>query len=215
MELSNPITPETIVYDLKSVTSPRISPDASTVIYALAEQERGELKGKSQLWRQELKTGERRQLTFTGRNWLPRWSHHSDRLAFLTDRNEGTGICVLPFKGGEAEEIVNHKGGISDLSCSPDGASIAYAAIYDPENPDDVEPDKDKAPKVRVSRRRDYKQDMRGFLNDKRSQIWIVDVASKERRRVTTDAVDYTDPSWSPDGKKLVFKIVSRAGIFN
>ena len=215
--MTAPITPETIVYDLKSVASPRISPDAATVIFALAEPERGSAKGKSQLWSQDLASGERRQLTFSGRNWLPRWSHHSDQLAFLSDRNGGTGIFVLPFAGGEAEEITNHAsaGGITEFSWSPHGGAIAYAASFDPENPDEEERDADAAPKVRVSRRADYKQDMRGFLNNNRSQIWIVDVKTRERRRVTTEAVDYTDPAWSPDGKQLVFKIASRAGLFN
>ncbi len=212
--LPKPLTPETLVYDVKTVASPRISPDASTVIYALTTLERGSPKPKSDLWLQNLANGERRQLTFSGGNSLPRWSHHSDRLAFLSDRNEGTGIFTLSFKGGEAEELVNHKGSITEFAWSPDGASITYAALYDPENPDETAPDKDAPPKVKVSRRRDYKQDMRGFLNDLRSQIWIVDVATKTKRRLTTEPVDYTDPAWSPNGRKIVAKIAHLAGIY-
>lgn len=75
--------------------------------------------------------------------------------------------------------------------------------MWDPESSDEGEPDQDAAPKVRVTRRIDYNEDGRGYLNDKRAQVFVVDVESGEQRMVTRDAVDHRVPRWSPDGKKF------------
>ena len=117
-----------------------------------------------------------------------RWSHDGERIAFVSDRVKKAGIFVLGLTaGGEARELTRHNQGISDLAWSPDDSRIAYSTTFDPANPDEEEP-KDGAPKVRVTRRIDYKQDMRGYLGDVRSHLWVVDVASGERKRVSTDA---------------------------
>jgi dipeptidyl aminopeptidase/acylaminoacyl peptidase len=41
----------------------------------------------------------------------------------------------------------------------------------------------------------------------------VVDVASGERRQVTTDYVDYCFPEWSPDGKRLAAQVPNRNGM--
>src|SRR5690606_32088639 len=58
-----------------------------------------------------------------------------------------------------------------------------------------------------------YKQDGRGYLNDKRLHVWVVDVESGERRRVTSEAVDYAFPLWSPDGTKLSAQVTTQNGM--
>ena len=69
--------------------------------------------------------------------------------------------------GGEAREITRHNQGISDLAWSPDETRLAYCTVYDPDNPDEEEPAEGAAPKVRVTRRIDYKQDISGYLDDR------------------------------------------------
>jgi dipeptidyl aminopeptidase/acylaminoacyl peptidase len=164
---------------------------------------------------QDLPTGEKRQLTFQGNNSLPRWSHYSYKLGFLSDRNGGASIMAMPFAGGEAVEITRHEGPISEYAWSVDGRKIVYAALYDPENPDEAKPDPKAAPKPRVTKRRDFQQDMRGWLNDKRFQLWVVDVETKERRRITNEPCDVTDPAWAPGDTRVVAKLLSLAGIQN
>ncbi len=50
------------------------------------------------------------------------------------------------------------------------------------------------------------KQDNRGCLGDLRSQVFVVDVATGTRRRLTSDPVDHWVPQWSPDGKALAVR---------
>jgi dipeptidyl aminopeptidase/acylaminoacyl peptidase len=121
-----------------------------------------------------------------------------------------SGIFVLPWNGGEARELTRHGVEVGELAWAPDGGRIAYVAQVDPENLSEAEPAPGAAPRIRVTRRIDYKQDGRGYLGDTRKQIFVVDVASGERRQLTTEAVDHHFPSWSPDGRWLTSQVPNR-----
>ena len=210
--MTSPLTPEMLVYDFKSAGDPQLSPDGSKVLYTFGQVERGKLRGTSQLWLCNRDGSDARQLTWNGeRNGGGRWSPDGTQIAFVSDRSGGKGkeqgvaLCVLSLaEGGEAREITRHRHGIGELAWSPGTPTqIAYTTAFDPENPDEEEWPADKAVKVRVTRRIDYKQDNRGYLHDTRSQIFVVDLASGERRRITSDAADYNFPQWSPDDRTI------------
>ncbi len=202
--MGNPITPEMIVYDVTAATDPRISPDGSTIVYALAQTDRETKKPNIQLWRCDRDGGNKRRLTWSGdSNGMARWSPDGSRIVFLSDRGGSSGIYVLPIAGGEPREVTSHKAPVSDLHWSPDGTRIAYIAQVDPDNTEETEPDPKAAPKVRTTRRLDYKWDGRGFLGDTRNQLFVVDVESGQRRQLTEEAQDHLLPQWSPDSARL------------
>ncbi len=214
--VTQPITPEAAVYDLKTAGSPRLSPDGTRLVYALGETSRETGKGASQLWVCDPDGANRRQMTWTGtRNSDPNWAPDGRTIAFISDRGDERGqvVCLLPVDGGEARELTRHAQGIIGLSWSPDGATLAYTTAVDPDNPDEMPRDKDAPPPVRVVRRIDYKQDNRGFLNDVRQQVFRVDVASGERRRLTGEPGDHSFPQWSPDGRRIATKVSRRNGM--
>lgn len=212
-------TPERLVYGLVSADGPSIAPDGSRIVYSLSTPNKATGKMESQLWLCGVDGSDARQITHSGkRNGGAVWSPDSQQIAFTSDRagSGKSGIYVLPLgaqAGGDAREITCHRQGISSLAWSPDGTQLAYLTSYDPENPDEEERDKELAPKVRSTRRIDYKQDGRGYLNDVREQVWLVDVAAGERRRLTTDAVDHTTPQWSPDGTHIAAGLPNRNGM--
>ena len=91
-----------------------------------------------------------------------------------------TGSSCCPIDApGEAREITRHKHPITDLAWSPDGTRLAYTVLVDPENLDETEPSEGAAPRVRVTRRFDYKQDNRGYLGDARLQVLVVDISRR------------------------------------
>ncbi|MCO5178051.1 MAG: S9 family peptidase, partial [Thermomicrobiales bacterium] len=168
----------------------------------------------AQLWTCDRDGGNARQLTQTGeRNSGARWSPDGTQIAFVSDRVSKSGLFVMSMSGGEARELTRHAQGISSLSWSPDGSQIAYVTVVDPDNVDEATPEADAAPPVRVTRRIDYKQDGRGYLGDKRNQIFVVDVASGERKRLTTTPNDHGGPQWSPDGKQLAVALSMMNGM--
>ena len=207
--MASQTTPEELIYDVRQPGDPQISPDGAHVVYTLNQPDRDSKKTIIHLWMCDRDGGNRRQLTFGGqKNNTPRWSPDGSCIAFVSDRVASPakfGIFVLDAaQSAEPRQVTAHNQLISELAWSPDGTTIAYTTSFDPENPTEEPAKEDEPARVRVTRRLDYKWDGRGYLGDARYHTWLVDVCSGERRRLTTDAVDHYQPTWSPDGRTVV-----------
>ncbi len=213
------LTPEALVYGLKAAGDPQISPDGTQIVYTLSQANPETQKSETHLWLCDIDGANQRQLTYSGKsNSTPRWSSDGSQITFVSDRIEderkgARAIFVMSFDGGDAREITRHGQGVSNLAWSPDGKSIAYNTDFDPENPNEEKRDPETAPTVRVTSRIDYKQDGMGYLGDKRQQVFIVDVASSERRKLTNRPNDFQLPVWSPDSKMIAAALPNRNGM--
>ncbi len=214
--MGRPLTPETLVYGLVQASDPQLSPAGDAIVYTRTAVDGATKRPVGHLWRCDIDGGNARQLTRDGeRNAGARWSPGTpeggcgSQLAFISDRGTGSALLVLPLgAGGEAREVTRHRQAISNLTWSPDGTRIAYNTAFDPANPTEATPAAGSPP-VRVIRRRDYKFDGRGFLGEVRQQLFMVEVASGERRQLTGesgDSLDHVAPEWSPDGRWLAVR---------
>ncbi|MGI9252307.1 MAG: prolyl oligopeptidase family serine peptidase [Thermomicrobiales bacterium] len=207
------MTPERAVYDLATGGDPQISPDGARVVYVVSRNHRESPRQTAQLWECAADgTGHRLVASAGSRNWQPRWSHDGARLAFLSNRSGGTSIVLLGSGMGDPRILTTHQGAIGGLAWAPDDATLVYTTMVDPANPDETPRPADAPAPIRVTRRNDYKQDedARGWVGETRSQIWLLDVASGERRQLTADPVDHVNPHWSPDGTKLAAQLPNR-----
>src|SRR6266568_4791063 len=96
----------TDVYELVSVSDPRVSPDGAVVAYVLTTVDREESKYGSAIWVVPADSSEPpRQFTFGPRaDTTPRWSPDGTQLAFVSNRGDEKTkpqLYVIPAEGGE------------------------------------------------------------------------------------------------------------------
>ena len=195
------------VYGLTGVADPRISPDGARVAYVVWSIDRETNEYRGTIWVAPMDGSEEPRPFTAGerRDGMPRWSPDGRLLAFVSNRGgEKTpnNLYVIPAEGGEARQLTDRKEGVDAFAWSPDSTRIAFAsrcrdAAYDEED------DKKRAPR-RVTRLF-YKLDSVGWTTDRRTHLFVVDVAGGEPRQVTDGDCEDGDPQWTPDGRRIVF----------
>ncbi len=214
-------TPRNITIDdyfqIRDVSQPELSPDGQWVAYAVRTRILKEDKNEQRLWMVSTGGGDSVPMTAEGvTSSHPRWSLDGKFLAFLSARNAGKNqVWLLDRRGGEAERLTETAQGVDDFEWSPDSSRLVLI-LRDPK-PEDLEAAKDKdkdkeksAPKPKtpppfVVDRLHFKQDTVGYLDRRRTHLYVFDVASKKVTQVTSGDFDDSEPAWSPDGKSLAF----------
>src|SRR6267378_7378827 len=214
-----PSTPRSITIDdyfqIRDVSQPELSPDGQWVAYAVRTRMLKEDKNEQRLWMTSTHGGEPIPMTAEGvSSSHPRWSPDGKYLAFLSARNNGkTQVWLLSRLGGEAAHLTDIPQGVDDFEWSPDSTRLVLI-LRDPK-PEDLEAAKDKdkpaaaakpkTPPPFVIDRLQFKRDTVGYLDRRRTHLYVLDVASKKSAQITSGDFDDNEPAWSPDGKSLAF----------
>jgi len=171
----------------------QISPDGKLVALTVSQPPKG-TERNSNIWIVPLSTdstSQPRQFTTSEKSDnSPRWSPNGKRLAFLSNRNEGTQIYILSQDGGEAQQLTQGKNSIDSFEWSPDGKKIAFVAEQaKTEAEEKKEKDKDDAQVV--------------DKDDKPKRLWTIDLESKKIDQLTSGSWSISELQWSPAGEKL------------
>lgn len=200
---------------LVRVGPPEVSPDGRWVAYTLSSTDVAEDKSVSHLWMVSWDGKEDIQLTY-GKESAggPRWSPDGRWLAFTSSREgaaKGSQVWVLDRRGGEAQQLTNVKEDLDGFRWSPDSKQLLLTLTEKEEPEDDKKDAKPKPPKPIVLDRYHFKQDVQGYLSDRRPHLFLFDVATKKLTKLTNGslkgptAFDEQSPEWSPDGQEVAF----------
>jgi dipeptidyl aminopeptidase/acylaminoacyl peptidase len=227
---STPPSPRPITIDdyfqVQVVHDPQLSPDGQWVAYSVDKSTLETDKNETRIWIVAATGGDALPMTAEGvSSSHPRWSPNGKLLAFLSERNDGKKqVWFLNRLGGEAQQLTETVQDVEDFSWAPDGRRMVLV-LKDP-TPEELDAPKEKSTatthssaaqesdaddKKRKSKkpwvidRLQFKVDELGYLDRRRTHLYILDLSKNSLSQVTSGDFDDTEPAWAPDGKLLAF----------
>ena len=189
---------------LKTVSDPQVSPDGKAVAYVVESLNAERDAYQTDVWLVPAAGGEARALASSPvGDDTPRWSPDGRYVAFLSERpRPGVSgddaaeakrqIWLIRPDGGEAVPLTSAPGSVSAFEWSADGQTLGFLA---------------REPKSAERRKREKEKDDAWTPSELYpwSRLWVIDLASRAARQLTSGALHVTDFSLSPDGKRVAF----------
>jgi dipeptidyl aminopeptidase/acylaminoacyl peptidase len=212
------------LFGMREVHDPQITRDGRFIAYAVVSTSLKEDKSETRIWLAATAGGDAVALTAEGvSSEHPRWSPDGQYLAFTSSRKDVEGyegksqVYLLNRMGGEAQRLTDTAQDVDDFAWSPDGKQLVLVlrdasaeeleeASDKSKNGESVEkPKKRKARRPWVIDRLYFKEDTVGYLERRRTHLYVFNIGTKSMTQVTSGDYDDTAPAWSPDGKLLAF----------
>ena len=206
-------------FSFELVSDPHISPDGSRVVYVVSRVDRAQNRRVPSVWIAPT-DGSSPARVLIGEEWspgAPRWSADGTLIQFISARAPNdTGstaarrgpapraqLWLQPVGGGAPRRVTSIMNGVSNCTPSPAGNKAVCLVRT---GPSDKWPAGKERSDVRHYSHISYKFNDTGWYDDRRSHLWVVDLATGDARQITEgDDWNDTDPQWSPDGSRIAF----------
>jgi Tol biopolymer transport system component len=110
----------------------------------------------------------------------------------------------MPADGGKTEALTAFKGGVSEFAWAPDSRQLALIGADAPDEPAKLPDGEDGPAKPIVTTRLQFKDDASGYLDDKRSPLRLLEIATKKDTLLSPGQHDEWSPAFSPDGTQIL-----------
>ncbi|MDA8346975.1 MAG: S9 family peptidase [Thermaerobacter sp.] len=203
-----------------------VSPDGRKVVYVTEQFRRSKDEQMHSIWIVDTDgTHPPHRLTRSGTSdSSPRFSPDGTLLAFLSARPDEVEIAEQQVgkdesepknqiwlfdlaHGGEPRQLTRIEEGVEEFSWGPDAHRIVFCSrVPDDEQRKYLKRRRDKdSPGPWVLRRTQHKEDGQGYLDDVRTHLFTLDVATRAVQQISGGPASETHPLWSPDGGWILF----------
>jgi len=220
-----PITVDDLIH-MARVQEPQISPDGKWVAYTVQTPDTANNKTLHNIWIVSTVSGEASQITNGGSDSLPQWSPDITLISFLSQPDGTSAVYVVErasTRRNESQKLTSLSGDADNIHWSPDGRWVSFTSSVFPGCSDDacnrarLDAIAKDPVKARVYDHLLFRH-WTHWSDGRRSHLFVVDVATKQTRDLTTGA-DYDVPpdergdpgdiGWSPDSKELCYTAVT------
>lgn len=200
------------VFGLELGADPRISPDGQQVVFVRTYFDALTDARRSNLWILPYGGGEARPLTTGGqRDASPRWSPDGRMVAYVSNEEEGSQVWLRWMDTGETAKLTSLTESPGGLTWSPDGRWLAFT-MFVPEEDPPLSVDMPKRPEGAewgpswtYIDELTYRSDGSGYIRPGHRHLFVLPVEGGTPRQVTRGPFDHGAPSWTADGRALVF----------
>jgi dipeptidyl aminopeptidase/acylaminoacyl peptidase len=198
-----------LYFELETVAEPRLSPDATQIIYTRGWIDKVNDRRESSLWIMNADGSRNR---FLAKGSGAQWSPTGDRIAYTAQGEpKGTQIFVRWMDAeGATSQITRVDQTPSAIAWSPDGKQLSFTMLVEERNTWQV-----KMPKApagakwteapRIIERLNYRRDRSGFTDNGYRHVFVVPAAGGTPRQVTSGNFDHAGSKWTPDGRTILF----------
>jgi dipeptidyl aminopeptidase/acylaminoacyl peptidase len=192
------------IYRMRSIGSPKVSPDGNWILYSHSKIDSAKDKYESKLYMMSISGDETIQLTDERSAGSPAWSPDNKYISFTSKgkgENAPSQIFLMNRKGGEPLQLTELKGDISRYKWFPDASKI----LIEMRDPNTADTAKTKIRKPYEINRFHFKDDQDGYLDDRKTHIYVFDIKSKKLDTITRGNKNQTNADISPDGKHIAY----------
>ena len=198
-----------------------VSPDGKTIAFTVTWFDRDKNSSKTEIYTVGSYGGDPAPfIAGDCNNTSPCWSPDGGRLAFVSDREGGSQIWIIPIGGGEAKKLTDLPTGASDPLWSPDGRRIAFTSSVYPDcedmdcNAKKLAEAKESAVRARIADQLMYRH-WNSWRDGTFSHLFLVDLEDSSLTEINRGATDVPpialggarDYAFSPDGKEICFSM--------